>query len=286
MSLAITYFPRLDTAQGRRVQTSWPALLPRLQAPRVVDAKELIPGFSLATYRRDYRKADNVELVYAIGLDFDELDDNDWWERLKTAFAGTAAFLHTTYSHTADAPRARAFILLSRPVTGPEYRVLWDHVAKVCEEADLIADRKARDPSRFWYLPAHAPGSRPPLSHVCEGRPMRVADEIPIPPEPAPLPPPPMSPPTNAEERAQKYLDQCPGAVSGQGGHNQTFLIAQRIVRGFCLSEDVAYRLLAGWNQRCEPPWSEKDLRRKIRQAAQSGQIAYGSLLDRDRRAS
>jgi hypothetical protein len=284
--IGLTYFPRLDTAHGLRRRTSWPALLERLSAPRVVASKDRIPGFSLATYRNDYRLKANVEHVYAIGLDFDELEDNDWWERLKTAFAGSAAFLHTTYSHTADAPRARAFILLSRPVTGPEYCVLWDHVAKLLDGEGLIVDRQARDPSRFWYLPASAPGSPPPLVHVCDGKVMRVADEIPIPEErPAPIPPAPIAPPTNAEERAEKYLDRCEPAISGQGGHNQTFLVAQKLVRGFCLSEDVAYRLLAGWNTRCTPPWSERDLRRKIRQAAQSGQIAYGSLLER-RRAS
>ncbi len=88
------------------------------------------------------------------------------------------------------------------------------------------------------------------------------------------------------ESRAAAYLAKCDPAVSGQGGHTRTFLVAQRLVLGFSLDEETAFRMLAGWNQQCQPPWSERELRRKIRQAAQRGHLAEGSLRDRDRRAS
>lgn len=84
-------------------------------------------------------------------------------------------------------------------------------------------------------------------------------------------------------ERARRYLERCDGAISGSGGHTQTFLVAQKLVRGFRLDEHAAYALLSAWNQRCKPPWSERDLRRKIRQAATHGSMQPGTLLDSPR---
>jgi putative DNA primase/helicase len=56
--------------------------------------------------------------------------------------------------------------------------------------------------------------------------------------------------------------------VSGQNGHGQMIKVAIEIGPGFDLHPDVAYRLLlAEYNPRCEPPWSERDLRRKVDEA-------------------
>ena len=72
----------------------------------------------------------------------------------------------------------------------------------------------------------------------------------------------------DVEQRARAYLDACPPAVSGQGGHPQTLEVTQALVRGFELSDEVALRLLSKhYNPRCEPPWSEKELRHKIESA-------------------
>jgi hypothetical protein len=74
--------------------------------------------------------------------------------------------------------------------------------------------------------------------------------------------------PSDVEARASKYLARCQPAISGQGGHNQTLKVAVEIGPGFDLAPDVAFRLLGTeWNPRCEPPWSERDLRRKVDEA-------------------
>jgi len=81
-------------------------------------------------------------------------------------------------------------------------------------------------------------------------------------------------------KRASAYLEKVPGAVSGSGGHNQTFVTALHMVKGFNLDESDAYRLLASeYNERCSPPWSERDLRRKVSEAAKSS-VASGYLLN------
>lgn len=69
-------------------------------------------------------------------------------------------------------------------------------------------------------------------------------------------------------ERARKYLAKVPPAVSGQGGHNQTFHAACVLVVGFDLPEADATTLLLEWNERCVPPWEERDIIRKISEAA------------------
>lgn len=69
-------------------------------------------------------------------------------------------------------------------------------------------------------------------------------------------------------ERARAYLQKLDPAISGQGGHNQTFAACCKLVE-FGLSEAVAWELAWEYNCRCQPPWSEKDLSKKLRDAFQ-----------------
>jgi hypothetical protein len=81
---------------------------------------------------------------------------------------------------------------------------------------------------------------------------------------------------TAVAERARKYLAKVPPAVSGQCGHNATFHAACVLVKGFGLSVDSAYSLLAEWNAECQPPWSESELRHKLSDAAKArGPVNY-----------
>lgn len=82
--------------------------------------------------------------------------------------------------------------------------------------------------------------------------------------------------PDSVIERARKYLAKLPGAVSGQFGHDTTFHAACILILGFGLANDQAYPLLSEWNQTCQPPWGERDLRRKLAEAAkQPGERNY-----------
>lgn len=68
--------------------------------------------------------------------------------------------------------------------------------------------------------------------------------------------------------RAEIYADRCQAAISGQNGHSQTLKVAVAVGPGFNLSEEEAFRVLwQHYNPRCEPPWSEADLQRKVREA-------------------
>ena len=76
-----------------------------------------------------------------------------------------------------------------------------------------------------------------------------------------------MPDPITTEERARRYLARLDPAVSGRGGHNATFRAACVLVIDFDLPEPQAARLLAEFNQRCLPPWSDKDLQHKLAEA-------------------
>lgn len=67
--------------------------------------------------------------------------------------------------------------------------------------------------------------------------------------------------------RARAYLAKCDPAISGQKGHVQTLKVAGYLCNGFALSDGDAMELLEEYNQRCIPPWPQKDLLRKLSEA-------------------
>jgi hypothetical protein len=69
------------------------------------------------------------------------------------------------------------------------------------------------------------------------------------------------------EQRIAMYLDVSAPAISGCGGHNQTFKVACALVNGFALDEELALAWLELYNRKCDPPWSKAELRHKIRSA-------------------
>lgn len=75
---------------------------------------------------------------------------------------------------------------------------------------------------------------------------------------------------TNGDiERARRYILKLPAAISGQHGHSALLLAATRIVVGFDFParSSEALLLIAEFNERCDPPWSESDLQRKLEEA-------------------
>lgn len=69
-------------------------------------------------------------------------------------------------------------------------------------------------------------------------------------------------------ERARKYIEKMPPAISGEGGHNSTFRVACVLMIGFGLREEDAMPILQEYNQRCQPAWTERELLHKLQHAA------------------
>lgn len=87
-------------------------------------------------------------------------------------------------------------------------------------------------------------------------------------------------PSSDRAERARRYLAAVPPAIQGQHGDAHTFRMCCRLVRGFALTNADAMRLLTEWNERCQPPWSEGELRDKLEHARRYGREPIGGLLE------
>jgi AAA domain/Bifunctional DNA primase/polymerase, N-terminal len=73
-------------------------------------------------------------------------------------------------------------------------------------------------------------------------------------------------------ERVRRYLRECDPCISGRGGSPQAYKIACKLTKGFHLSVEVALSLvLENYNQRCDPPWSEREWLHHLTNAAQNG---------------
>lgn len=92
----------------------------------------------------------------------------------------------------------------------------------------------------------------------------------------------PSGPPTGPEELARNYVAKMPPAVSGRGGHNATFSVALVLVRGFGLTLEQARPIMADYNSRCLPPWSEQELDHKLTTARDDGRVPMGYILPAD----
>jgi hypothetical protein len=251
------------------------------------EGEKIHPGWSPAEFTADTRKRENVVRAFCLGLDFDK---GISLAEVRANWTNTRGFLHTTRNHAPNAPRSRLIIELSRPVSANEYELLWDWASRaMATVAGGEVDPKAKDASRFWYLPGTTDGS----PHDClsiGGAPLDVdavlaemeeagadasvhaaqseADWGAVAPAPGTL------------GRAQAYLAKLPGAVSGSGGHQALWRATLCVVRGFCIPAEEAKRLLlAEYNPRCVPPWSDRELEHKVEDATTKAKLAWGYLL-------
>jgi hypothetical protein len=81
-------------------------------------------------------------------------------------------------------------------------------------------------------------------------------------------------------KRIRAYIEKLDPAMAGQRGHDTTFHAACVLVKRFGLSPEDAWPFILEYNARCMPPWSERDLRRKLQQAlAKPGDKPRGYLL-------
>lgn len=86
----------------------------------------------------------------------------------------------------------------------------------------------------------------------------------------------------DAKRRAEQYVGKCPGAISGQSGHLQTFKVALYLVRGFLLTEVEAMDIMVRiFNPKCSPPWKTWELEHKVRDAAKCTGVRAGWLMSK-----
>lgn len=81
-------------------------------------------------------------------------------------------------------------------------------------------------------------------------------------------------------KRAEAWMAKRDAAVAGQGGDAWTFVTAANLTRDFDLPDHMAWSLLCEWNQRCQPPWGERELTEKFKNAQRYGKSQQGAKLD------
>lgn len=86
-------------------------------------------------------------------------------------------------------------------------------------------------------------------------------------------------------ERARRWLEKAQPAISGCNGHLTTMQVVYQMAVGFDLSDDQTLHVLQDWNARCQPPWTDKELRHKIASAHKKGGD-YGFKLSESKEAS
>jgi hypothetical protein len=69
-------------------------------------------------------------------------------------------------------------------------------------------------------------------------------------------------------ERARRCVADMKPAIQGQKGHSALFAVCCTIAHGFALNEDECWTVLRDYNQRCQPPFCDRDLDYKLRSAA------------------
>ena len=76
--------------------------------------------------------------------------------------------------------------------------------------------------------------------------------------------------------RALAYLETATEAVEGDGGDQTTYKVAAQLKDLGVSHSDAIILMLAHWNDRCSPPWSEEELAQKISNAYQYGREPPG----------
>ena len=228
----------------------------------------------VATVRRWFSRESSANLGLACdGLIVIDCDPGNTWSGFERLRAEDAYPMQST-------PRGGVHFVFRRP----EGKAWGNSQNRVSTKIDTRTDGGyiVADPSRT----VDDPNERTVEGEYAFESPLPPKDELPYPPDwlvdeldavfaPKPLMlPPPVGVPSVASdvtERAIAYLAACPPALSGQGGHNQTFAVTQALVHGFCLEPEAAMRLLQEhYNPRCEPPWSEKELWHKVDSAVKN----------------
>jgi putative DNA primase/helicase len=230
------------------------------------------------------------------GLALDVDSGNKTEEEIVSAVRATTgecrAFVYSSPSATQKERKWRVLIPLAEPIVGSDYKdtqlaffALMADRGIDCDDKlkgegqpifcpNVPADRRGDDGRPLFYVGRCLDG---PDLILTEDHPIVVKREMTRRAEEArPQPTPTARSLAHAGSgnaattaRAERYIDVMPSAIDGHRGHDATYAAATALVHGFGLDEATALDILhRRYNPRCEPPWSDKELRHKVHDAA------------------
>ena len=298
----VTWFKSKTEPCGLAVEWRFEEIVSFVRNVSARTDKLALPLWSPVSFVGNRRALANVKSVSMFVYDVDEPqgDVSAFAGRVDAAFAGARTLVHSSFSSEVGAWKMRVIVPLARCITREEHDLAWHVGDWLLHAKGIEVDGACKDASRGYFVPADPPnssyrwrlsmGADEPCSvdaYIRRARVVRAEEEA--------------RAAAEREEarrrfaersrfngsvesRARAYLRSVPGAVEGQHGHDATFVVALKLVHGFGLDESTALSLLSAWNETCSPPWSAKDLERKVAQAVQHGRAEPGFMLDNERR--
>lgn len=206
-----------------------------------------------------------------VGVDFDHVIHNGRVDPV------AAAIIEDLHSYSEVSPSGEGVRVIVRGRIPPETK----HKADLGNGSVL----EFWDSKRFITVTGDLlPGSLEDISDASEAL-ARIIDRYALAPQRGRegaggvVPPPCPVPIEQRLSRARSYVAKVPGAVDGNHGSVATFMLAQRVVRGFCLPESEAISVLEPWNKTCSPPWPADALARKVSEAATKGRMEWACMV-------
>ena len=98
-----------------------------------------------------------------------------------------------------------------------------------------------------------------------------------------------MSSPLSLFERGLRLAQKAEASIQGSNGNAALFNVVDPLITGLLLDANETYSAItqSGWNERCLPPWSERELRISIPRIRTNSRRLPGYLLsERDSRAA
>lgn len=257
--------------RGKAFTCDFAAFAERMLTRPTQPADNVAACWAPVRFREDYRSRANAIEASAIVLD---VDGGITRRELESAIP-YAFVAHTTKRDRADHRRWRVVLPLPEPIAASDYGYAVQHLGE-----RVPMDRASTVVSQPWRVPCLGEGGRyeaferngdvyTPTAHIATARAHERARQRMAQMAREDARAKAEADPSRMYDRACAYVDACEGAISGAGGHAQTFRVAAKLVHGFGLTQSEALRLLAErYNPRCEPPWRDRDLARKVESAA------------------
>lgn len=289
--MEITVGAGLKFPRGARVQVADVAELARALA---VHPDENEGWWAPHTWKNDSRDSDAWESSSCIGIDLDREGHVDLVgeiaERLEAA--AQSGGLSGSIFHRTPAG-ARIVFALDKACTNAADFIAAAEGAAQAVAADLVelsiegvtVDPKPhRDLARLYFLPNTFAKGRQRKADIitlrsdlyraedlAELRKAVVQAQATVTKLPLPA--------TSNVRRAAAYIATMGVSVEGNHGDDLGFKVAATLVRDFALDDGEAWSLLSNWNQGCQPPWPDSDLKRFLSSAQRNGKAPVGQKL-------
>jgi hypothetical protein len=250
----LVLYKSLTNTSAKPANKAWQKFLTTLTTPIVSETKDipLIGPYKLN--KNLSRKNENVESVSALVFDIDQPKGNSFEDifSLVNKFCG---ILHTTWSHTLEAPRYRLILTLSEPINAKDFQEVRNSFLFLnCELGDIV-DPACNDISRAYYL-FSCPPEREEIAQCC------VLVGKPINPSSYKIP----KNTTNNESTLQiktstPFSEVMHGYIK-QGGRNNSLAIYVGGLINKGLNRSQTLNLAIEWNQSLCPPLKEPELQK------------------------